>query len=248
MASRLRTIRTLILHRTPVREKDRIIDVFSWEEGRVHLFAPGVRHVTSRRAGHLEPLMESRLTVSRSHSGNAVSDARVLHAFPRLREHLDRLDIAYDIAKLLRRHTIEGMIDRQLYDATLAVFHALDDRRSLLPLLYEGVIVRLLASHGALPDLLRCTRCRSSLRSRAFGFPGGQRGFVCVSCGAQSDPPLTDVVKLLRLLLHHPVLARGLNIPETIEQRTRSLVQSLLRSHARSAGVHPEYQRPGTPH
>jgi recombinational DNA repair protein (RecF pathway) len=114
----------------------------------------------------------------------------------------------------------------------------LNNRQSPPPLLREGVVVHLLSSQGVLPDLLRCTRCRSSLRARAFGFPGGQRGFICVSCGAEPEPALTDVVKLFRLLLRNPVLSRGLTIPETLEQRTQSLTQSLLRSHARSVGVH----------
>lgn len=238
MVSYLRCLRALILHRTPVREKDRIVEAFTREEGRIRLFAPGVRHVTSRRAGHLEPFMETRLVVSRSSRGDTIREARVLRAFPRLRERLERLQLAYTLARLLREYTGEGIRDLSLYDAILRLFATADVPRPLPPLLVESAQAQLLKSLGALPDLYRCTHCRQPLRACAFSLRSSQRGFWCASCGGKSDALLTDVVKVLRLLMGNTVAPRSLRVPADVQRRLRAVLRSFFRSQQFGGRVH----------
>ena len=96
-----------------------IIEAFTREEGRVSFFAPGIRHVSSRRAGHLETLMETNLVLVSSKRGNSLSEARVIKTFPMLRTDYDRLEVVYDIVKTLRHYTGEGQGDTKLYDVVI---------------------------------------------------------------------------------------------------------------------------------
>lgn len=219
MIPRIRRLHALILHRTPVREKDRVVEVFSREEGRLRLLAAGVRRFPSRRAGHLEPLMETAIIVSTSSRGDSIRDARVLRAFPRLREHLGRLAIAYRLARLLRDGTGERLPDDDLYRAASALLGALDAPGVRpTPLFALSADLQLLRHLGLVPDLYTCARCRKPLRAQQFSFHRRVPSFTCRDCvpSAPTNSSLTDAVKVMRLLLKDPVPPPTLQIPDAV--------------------------------
>lgn len=230
-APQLRRLRALVLHRTPVREKDRVVEVFSREEGRLKLLAAGVRRFPSRRAGHLEPLMETAIVVSASSRGESIRDARVLRAFPRLREHLECLMVGYHVAHLLREGTGERLADARLYDAARALLDALDHTDVRVTSLFAlSADLQLLRHLGLVPDLFRCSRCRRPLRPAAFTFDERAPSFVCRTCApATRDTAfLTEAVKLLRLLMRDPVPPVKLVVHGDVVRELTAVVRRLL--------------------
>jgi len=225
----LRRLRGLIIHRSAVREKDRIIEAFTREEGRVSFFAPGVRHVASKRAGHLETLMETQFVLAQTSKGNSLSEARVLKTFSQLRTDYDRLAIIYDIITTLRYYTNEGQGDAALYDAVLSCMTVADKNTEVPNFLREIVAVQLLRFLGALPDLYSCTRCRKRLKAGDFSLQSNVRGFWCSACGGRKDAALTDVLKIVRIFLIGGENAFKLRVSEDNLRRLRLLTQGLLR-------------------
>lgn len=224
----LKRLRGLIIHRLTVREKDMIIEAFTREEGRVSFFAPGIRHVASRRAGHLETLMETNLVLANAKKGNALSEARVLRTFSGLRTDYDRLEMVYDIVKMLRQYVGEGQGDAKLYDTVIACLD-LADRAKVLPVfLSEIVAVQLLRFLGALPDLYFCTQCRKRLHAGDFSLRGNDRGFWCGACGGENDPAWTDVLKIIRIFLAGKEGVFKLQISADNLRRLRRFTQGLL--------------------
>ncbi len=236
----VRRLRAIILHRTPAREKDRIVEVFSREEGRLKLLAAGVRRFPSRRAGHLEPLMESVIVFSASHRGDSIRDARVLHSFPRMREELRRLRVAYYLANLLREGTGEHLADPRLYDAVSELLLALDrpDAR-VTPLFLFSADIQLLRHLGMLPETSTCGRCRRPLRANTFSFDEKETMFLCRHCrpDAPVAPYLTDAVKLLRLLATHPVPPARLRVSAGAASELPRLTSGLLESMRVHRGI-----------
>lgn len=220
----------MIIHRSSVREKDWVIEAFTREEGRVSFFAPGVRHVASRRAGHVETLMETNLVLSRSKRGNSLSDARVFRTFPRLRMSYERLEIVYDIVKLLRGYTDEGQGDSRLYDTVIKCFMVVDESAKMPVYLREITTVQLLRFLGLLPDLYHCTQCRRKLTAGEFSLMVGNRGFWCVSCGGKNDARATDLVKIVRIFLEAKDVAWKLKFSDLILRDLRHFMQKLLRA------------------
>lgn len=241
MTPRLRRLRALILHRTPVREKDRVVEVFSREEGRLKLLAAGVSRFPSRRAGHLEPLLESEITVSASARGDSIRDARTLAAFPHLRSELKRLRVAYAIARLLRDGTGERLADARLYDAVSRLFRALDDARRVPSLLFlASAELHILQSLGAFPDPYRCVRCQRKLSAGAFSFDRRARAFACTRCASgDTSDVLTDAVKLARLLLVQPVPPKNLRASAGALKELRAVLAALFQPLRAQLGVRP---------
>lgn len=242
---RLRRLRALILHRTPVREKDRVVEVFSREEGKLILLAAGVRRFPSRRAGHLEPLMESRLVVSTSARGDSIRDAKVMDAFPRIRQDLRRLRVAYSVIKLLHEGTADHLPDARLYDAMRALLIAIDRSLQLRTSLWLlSARVQLLLHLGAIPDTAACGRCRRPLVAGEFSFSRESTGFLCRRCMAfKPAPPLTDAVKLLRLLRAQPVPPENLQVPAEVTRELGGILRQLLRPLRQQARMRTEPPR-----
>jgi len=197
----LHRFRALILHGTSIREKDRVIEAYTREEGRMHFFAPGIHHVASRRAGHLEPFMESQIVAASSMKGYFIREAKVLRTFPRLRADIERVNYAYEIAKLLRGYTGENQKDMVLYDSILSLIANLDSPQKIPNFMKEAAEINILRSLGILPDLYRCTNCRAKLQADEFSFKKSHHGFWCSKCAGQGDPILTEVVKVFRFIL-----------------------------------------------
>ncbi|MDP3685740.1 MAG: DNA repair protein RecO C-terminal domain-containing protein, partial [bacterium] len=165
---------------------------------------------------------------------------RVLHAFPRVREHLDRLRVAYYILRLLREGTPERLPDVRLYDALLALLRALDHSELSVTLLFTlSADLHFLRHLGALPDAGRCTRCRQRLRAEEFAFDPRASGFLCRTCAPslESTPHLTNAVKLLRVLLRNPVPPSRLQVPPEAVSALGELTRALLRPVHAQVGV-----------
>ena len=226
----LRRLRGLIIHRSMVREKDMIIEAYTREEGRVSFFAPGIRHVSSRRAGHLETLMETNFILATSKRGNSLSEARVVKTFPTLRTDYDRLEVAYDIVKTLRHYTGEGQGDTKLYDVVIGCLVCVNESKEAPRFLREIVAVQLLRFLGALPDLYSCTRCRKRLKANDFSFKSNERGFWCCVCGEEKDETMTDVVKIIRIFLTGKENIFKLQISDASLRRLRQITLELLRA------------------
>lgn len=230
MKTGLRRLRGLIIHRSMVREKDMIIEAYTREEGRVSFFAPGIRHVSSRRAGHLETLMETNFVLVNAKRGSSLSEARVLKTFSSLRTDYDRLEIIYDIVKTLKHYTGEGQGDAKLYDMVIECLVVADKSKELPRFLPEIVAVQLLRFLGSLPDLYFCTQCRKRLKADDFSFKSDNRGFWCGDCGGEKDEILTDIVKIIRIFLTGKEDIFKLQISDASLRRLRQITLELLRA------------------
>lgn len=176
--------------------------------------------------------MESEIVVSASPRGDSIRDSRVLRAFPRVREHLDRLRVAYYVLRLLREGTPERLPDARLYDALLALLRALDRPEAKVTLLFAlSADLQLLRHLGVLPDTGTCAHCRQRLRAGEFGFDSRASGFFCRECAPSLEPApqLTNTVKLLRVLTRNPVPPPRLRVPAEAVSTLAALVRRLLR-------------------
>lgn len=235
MKKGLRRLKGLIIHRSSVREKDRIIEAYTLEEGRVSFFAPGVRHIASRRAGHLETFMETNLILSSGSRGSSLSEARVSRAFPNLRTSYEKIEVIYEIVKMLRNYTGEGQGNKILYDTLLSCVTISDQKENPPGYLREIMAVRLLRFLGALPDLYYCSSCRKRLKENDFSLRGADRGFWCGACGGEKDAQLTDVLKMMRIIINGKENIFNLKISDTVSGRLRRITQALLRGQGHVA-------------
>ncbi len=202
MSKRARSFRVeaVVLRHRDIGEADRLLWLYTRQQGKLRVVAKGARKVLSRKAGHLEPLTHVALQLARARSLPIVTQAETLDAYLPLREDLTRMGYALYVLELLDRFTPEAETNPALYHLlvqTLSRLLETPDQR-LTVRYYE---IRLLDLLGFRPQLFTCLQCGAEIRpeDQYFGLLAG--GVLCPHCGEGHDhvrPVSLDALRYLR--------------------------------------------------
>jgi len=96
----------IILRRTNYGEADRILNLLTPELGKLSAIAKGVRKSRSKLAGGLELFATSEVTIIKGKSDmGTVSSARLIKFYGDILKDYDRMQLAYELVKLVNRAT-----------------------------------------------------------------------------------------------------------------------------------------------
>jgi len=195
------TTSAIILNRQPFRENDTRVVVYSLEEGRLDLVARGTRKLTSKLAGHLEPLSATDLMVVKGRQYDYIGSAACGKSFGRLKSDPAKVSTAGYGVRYFASIVKQGVEDSRLFDLLLAYLCLLDERAINARGLDNYFILRLLGLLGFVPELYRCLGCGKPLQEETNYFAPGRGGLCCPACGQDSDQisVCPEAVKILRL-------------------------------------------------
>jgi len=117
----------IVLSTLDYGESDRIISLFSLEQGRIRAFAKGARVSRKRFGGMLEPGNRLELTLQVRHDGlSRLERVEATHGHPGLRSSLESLSLALYGCELVEALTPEGHPLPRLYRLLTALLEHLD--------------------------------------------------------------------------------------------------------------------------
>ena len=183
-------------------EADRLLTLYTREQGMVRALAKGARKITSRKAGHLQPFTYVTLQLAKGRDLLIVTQAETVNAFLPLHDDLVKTSYAAYVAELLYRFSYEDeggnpMLFRLLVE-TLERIEKEDD--AWLSIRYYEM--RLLDSVGFRPQLFECVNCGREIlpEDQYFSFTAG--GVICPRCG-KGLPNLAKIsVETLKYFRH----------------------------------------------
>ncbi len=113
----MRTVKTtgIILKRRNIGEADRILTVYTREEGKISIKAKGVRKVTSKRASHIEPLNKAVLFIYKTGGMPVLTEVDTLVSYDNVKKNLARVGLAYHICELVDSLCPEGQENEQVF-------------------------------------------------------------------------------------------------------------------------------------
>lgn len=94
-------IEGIIIKRRNFNEADRIVTVFTKQQGKIQVKALGVRKISSRRAGHIELLNHSLLSLYRGRNLPILTEAQTIENFSTVKKSLAKVGFAYHICELI---------------------------------------------------------------------------------------------------------------------------------------------------
>jgi DNA repair protein RecO (recombination protein O) len=195
-------LEVIVLREYDWGEADRILTVFSREQGKLRLIAKGVRKIHSRKAGHLLPFTQTQLQVAAGREMPIISQAETIEAFVGLREDLTRIGYASYVIELIDRFTYEEGEHLTLYRLLLDTLQRLS-QSGLDPLVtlryYE---IRLLDAVGFRPQITECAACAKPLQPEDQYFSNVLGGIVCPRCASQHENLRPISVTALKYLRH----------------------------------------------
>jgi len=184
MPSRERTFRVeaVVLRHSDWGEADRLLSLYSREQGKLRAVAKGVRKVRSRKAGHLEPFTRVSLLLARGRDLPLVTQAEARDAYLPLREDLLLVGYASYVVELIDRFTYEGEENRSLYRLLVDTLGRLaaEHEAELVVRYYE---IRLLDLLGFRPHLFHCANCEREIQPEDQYFSAELGGVLCPDCG-----------------------------------------------------------------
>ncbi|MFM8321148.1 MAG: DNA repair protein RecO [Chloroflexota bacterium] len=202
---RQRTFRleAVVLRHSDWGEADRLVWIFSLEQGKLRAVAKGVRKMRSRKAGHLEPFTRAGLLLSRGRDLPLITQAETIDAYLPLHADLSGMTYASYVIELLDRFTYEEGANSGLYRLltdTLTRLAGMPDQRDLVTRYYE---VRLLDLVGFRPQLFRCVSCAAEVRAEDQFFSAELGGVLCPRCGPRHEAVQPVSMPALKYLRHY---------------------------------------------
>src|SRR5512143_152807 len=98
---------SIVLRHSDWGEADRLLVLYTREQGKVRAIAKGARKLTSRKAGHIEPFTHVTLQLAKGRDLLIVTQAETINAFLQVRDDLVKTGYAAYILELLDRFTYE---------------------------------------------------------------------------------------------------------------------------------------------
>ena len=250
----------IVLRQRKLGDADKIITLYTANLGKLDAVAKGVRRITSRLAGHVEPLSHGSYLVAHGRNLDIITQAQTIETFQPLRDDLDRLSRALYAAELVDRFTEERSENFALYRLLLDALRRLAQRDEL-DLILRSFELSLLALQGYRPELRQCVACRRPLEAEANAWAPGAGGVICPRCrrdqaALQAEPqaevlrPLSvNALKVLRLLQSDRFedAARLRIAPELaaeLERHLRDAIHYALDRDVRSAAFMDTVRRP----
>jgi DNA repair protein RecO (recombination protein O) len=97
----------IVLKHINLKEADRILTLYTPNQGKLSAVAKGVRRPKSRMGGHLEILTHCFLMLTRGRSMDTINQSETISSFLPLREDLWRSSLALYAVELVSQFTVE---------------------------------------------------------------------------------------------------------------------------------------------
>jgi DNA repair protein RecO (recombination protein O) len=192
----------VVLRHSDWGEADRILTLYTREQGMVRAIAKGARKVTSRKAGHLQPFTHITVQLAKGRDLLIVTQVETVNAFLPLHDDLVKTGYAAYVVELLLRFSYEEesanpSVFRLLVD-TLDRIEKEDD--AWLAIRYYEM--RFLDAVGFRPQLFECANCGREIlaEDQFFSFTAG--GVICPRCGEGVPNILRISLEALKYLRH----------------------------------------------
>jgi len=243
-----RTYRTqaIVLGHFEYGEADRILKLFTLEKGKVSAIAKGVRRISSRKAGHLEPFTHVNLFLAKGRNLDIITQAEAINPRVGLREDLQLVGLASYVVEVLDRFTFEEGPNTALFRLLTQTLDRLDTHPNMETVVrfYE---MRLLDLLGYRPQLFECIDCGEAIREQDQFFSPLGGGVACPRCGQSRAEAWAVDKDVLRYLRHFQrsewKTIATLVIPEGILAGMTGLVEAYLTYLLESKLNTPEFLR-----
>ena len=179
----LTEVKGLIIRTTDIRESDRMLTIYTEEQGIISALARGARSIKSRLMSTTTQFCYASFVLYGQGDKLWVKEAALIDNFYDIRSSIEGLALAGYIAEVLCHvATAEG--DRDLIRLSLNSLYAISRRTHPLNRIKAVFEMRLASILGFMPDVLRCRVCGTGEGEFYFDIMAG--AIECYHCHNES--------------------------------------------------------------
>ena len=196
--------KAIILKRQDFRERDSKVTLYSIDKGRLELVARGTKKITSKLAGHIEPIARSQIMVIKGKQWDYIGSAVSEESYPVVKSDLSKLEAAGEAMRVVLKAVKPGEADREIFRLVLDFLKVLD-RPATPPemsrLLLHFFILKFLVRLGLSPELYRYSDSRKPIEPGKNIFDLEKGGIIKSNASSSKDQLAISesCIKILRL-------------------------------------------------
>lgn len=145
----------IVVKRYNIGEADRLLVIFTKNQGKVKLLAKGIRKIISRRAPHLEIFSQVNILVHQSKNYSYITEAQLIYGFPKLRQNFRKIVITYHLCEIIDKLLPEKEKNEELYRLFFEALLCLEKENSALKIrqIVRFFVNNLLVKLGYMTDV-----------------------------------------------------------------------------------------------
>ncbi len=226
----------IILKTKDLREKDKLVAIYTSDFGKIQAKAIGAKKISSKMAGHLEPITESFLAFAKGKNLDTVINATTVNNFSEIKKKLELQAAAYYILELVDEFTEFLNPDEKIYNLlknTLERMNSFPLSKggsrgvSNLKILLRFFEIKFLKYLGFQPELDCCAVCQKKIRPQKNYLSGQLGGIICPVCrnnDLKSKPISAEAIKVLKFFNQSSFkLAEKLKIEKKLEKELKKI-------------------------
>lgn len=172
-------VRGLIIRTVDIKETDRLVTIFTEEQGAMTALAKGARSLKSRKLAATVQFCFGRYVLYKYGDKYTVKEAELIENFFDIGKSIEGLALANYIAEVLSDVTI-AEADRDLLRLSLNSLYAISKGLYAIEKIKAAFEIRAASILGFMPDILSCHRCDEQSGDFFFDIMGGI--IECRSC------------------------------------------------------------------
>ncbi|MSQ11177.1 MAG: DNA repair protein RecO [Dehalococcoidia bacterium] len=179
-AERLYKTESIVLKQVHIGEADRLLTLYTPYLGKLRVVARGVRRPKSKLAGHVEPLVHTRLMIAKGRTLDIVTQAETVTPFVKLRSGLETTARGIYCAELVDAFAPDEAPNPQAFALLVVTLGHLDEGEPDIALRWFEL--HLLNLMGFRPEFHQCAECGGALPLEAAAFSPEAGGILCPGC------------------------------------------------------------------
>jgi DNA repair protein RecO (recombination protein O) len=221
----------VVLRHSEYGEADRILTLYTLEQGKIQAAAKGVRKIKSRKAGHLEPFTQVALYLAKGSGLPVISQAEAIRTFDILRADLLKTAYAAYVVELVDRFSYAEAENPLLYKLLVDSLIRLEGASESTVVIhyYEMHLLDLL---GFRPELQNCVSCGEAITPQDQFISPLMGGVLCPPCRQKDSSAWQVTMPVLKYLRHFQRTPwsklEKLKIPEEVESGLKALLERYL--------------------
>lgn len=200
--------RAVVLRRRDQGDADRIVRIFTPNEGKLELIAKGIRKTTSSKAGHLELFTHASLLIAKARTWDIITEVTTVESFRYIREDLSSIGYAAYCCELLDFFSKLDDKNQPIWDLLLLALRELDRQvheqlTAQSQLLMRWYELHLLEAAGFQPQFFYCMGSSDELKPETNYLSIAEGGVFGPEQGRarnDTEPIEADILKILRYL------------------------------------------------
>lgn len=200
----------IVLKRKNFGEADKLVTIFTRNNGKVKTVAKGVRKISSRRGGNLEILNHVKIFLHETKSLPILTEVETKRNFSNIKEDLSKLSLVYLLFELIDQFLAEYQENPVVFDLLVGTLVGIDESKNLekAKVFATNFQLKFLSQIGYLPQLQNCVVCNQEIRPETNFLAPYLGGLVDKNCSREvllSRSLSLEAIKALRFLVKTPL-------------------------------------------